>query len=86
MKHNYIAASPIEMWKERRLYLLHSRMGGYCVVLRNGGPAYLGTKVVEDGPTWRVLDDELDQLHRRIGQASGGFHEVNGWQGDPGPR
>ena len=29
-------------------------------------------------PAWRVLDDELDQLHRRIGQASGGFHEEDG--------
>ena len=34
--------------------------------------------VDEDGPAWRVLDDELDQLHRRIGQASGGFHEEDG--------
>jgi hypothetical protein len=57
--------------------ILHPRMGGHCVVPRNG-PAYLGTIVVEDGPAWRVLDDELDQLHRRIGQASGGFHEEDG--------
>ena len=49
-------------------------MGGHCVVPRNGA-AYLGKIVVEDGPAWRVLDDELDHLHRRIGQASGGFHE-----------
>jgi hypothetical protein len=49
-------------------------MGGHCVVPRNG-PAYLGTIVVEDGPAWRVLDDELEQLHRRIGQASSGFDE-----------
>ena len=28
--------------------ILHPRMGGQCVVPRNG-PAYLGTKVVEDG-------------------------------------
>ena len=39
------------------------------------GPAYLGAKVVENGPAWRVLDDELEQLHRRIGQASSGFDE-----------
>ena len=52
-------------------------MGGHCVVPRNG-PAYLGTIMVEDGPAWRVLDDELEQLHRRIGQASGGFHEEDG--------
>jgi hypothetical protein len=31
--------------------------------------------VVENGPAWRVLDDELEQLHRRIGQASSGFDE-----------
>ena len=46
-------------------------------------PSYLGTKVVKkdhsvDGPAWRVLDDELDQIHRRIGQASGDFHEEEG--------
>ena len=58
--------------------ILHPRMGGHCVVPRNNGPAYLGTKVVKDGPAGRVLDDELDQLHRRIGQASGGFHEEDG--------
>ena len=34
--------------------------------------------MIKDGPAWRVLDDELDQLHRRIGQASGGFHEKDG--------
>ena len=49
--------------------ILHPRMGGHCVVPRNG-PAYLGAKVVENGPAWRVLDDELEQLHRRIGQAN----------------
>ncbi len=54
--------------------ILHPRMGGHCVVPRNG-PAYLVAKVVENGPAWRVLDDELEQLHRRIGQASGGFDE-----------
>ncbi len=52
-------------------------MGGHCVVPRNG-PAYQITIVVEDGPAWRVLDDELYQLHRRIGQASSGFHEKDG--------
>ncbi len=53
-------------------------MGGHCVVPRNG-PAYLGAKVVvENRPAWRVLDDELEQLHRRIGKASGGFHEEDG--------
>jgi hypothetical protein len=53
-------------------------MGGHCVVPRNV-PAYMGTKVIENGPAWRVLlDDELDQLFRRIGQASGGFHEEDG--------
>ncbi len=31
--------------------------------------------MVENGPAWRVLDDELEQLYRRIGQASGGFDE-----------
>jgi len=54
--------------------ILHPRMGGHCVVPRNG-PAYLGAKVVENGPAWRVLDDELEQLHRRIGKASSGFDD-----------
>ncbi len=54
--------------------ILHPRMGGHCVVPHNG-PAYPGAKVVENGPAWRVLDDELEQLHRRIGQASSGFDE-----------
>ena len=31
--------------------------------------------MVKYGPAWRVLDDELEQLHRRIGQASSGFDE-----------
>ncbi len=57
--------------------ILHLCMGGHCVVPRNG-PAYLGAKVVENEPAWRVLDDELDQLHRRVGQALGGFHEEDG--------
>ncbi len=54
--------------------ILHPRMGGHCVVPRNG-PAYLGAKVVENGPAWRDLDDEVEQLHRRIGQAYSGFEE-----------
>ncbi len=54
--------------------ILHPRMDGHSVVPRNG-PAYLDAKVVENGPAWRVLDNELDQLHRRIGQASSGFDE-----------
>jgi hypothetical protein len=31
--------------------------------------------MVKYGPAWRVLDDELEQLRRRIGQASSGFDE-----------
>ncbi len=69
MKQNYPAGS-----LGRAEIILHPRMGGHCVVPRNG-PAYLGLKVVEDGPAWRVLDDERDH---RIGQASGGFHEKDG--------
>ncbi len=65
LPHRYVGRAEI---------ILHSRMGGHCVVPRNG-PAYLGTKVVENGPAWRVLDDELEQLHRRIGHASSGFDE-----------
>ena len=42
------------------------------------GSSDLGTKEFKYGPAWRVWDDELDQLHRRIGQASGGFDEEDG--------
>ena len=38
-------------------------------------PRLSGCKSVESGPAWRVLDDELEQLDRRIGQASSGFDE-----------
>ena len=31
--------------------------------------------MVKYGLAWRVLDDELEQLRRRIGQASSGFDE-----------
>ena len=31
--------------------------------------------MVKYGQAWRVLGDELEQLHRRIGQASSGFDE-----------
>ena len=72
VERNYPATSSTEMWEEG--IILHPRMGGHCVVPRNG-TAYLGAKVVENGPAWRVLDDELEQLHRRIGQASSGFDE-----------
>ena len=66
--------------------ILHPRMGGHCVAPRNG-PAYLGTKVVKDGLAWRVLDDELDQLHRRIDQASkdGKVIRVSGEIPEDGP-
>jgi hypothetical protein len=62
---------------ERAEIILHPCMGGHCVVPRND-PAYLGTKVVKDGPAWRVLDDEFDQLHRKIGQVSGCFSKKDG--------
>jgi len=31
--------------------------------------------MANNGPTWRILDDELEQLHRRIGQAPSDFDE-----------
>ena len=49
-------------------------MGGHRVVARNN-PTDLSTKIVKNGPAWRVLDDELEQLHRRIGQVPSGFDE-----------
>ena len=49
--------------------ILRPRMGGHRVVARNG-PTDLSTEMVKYGPAWRVLDDKLEQLYRRIGQAS----------------
>jgi hypothetical protein len=54
--------------------ILHPCMGGYRIVARNG-PTDLSTKMANNGPTWRILDDELEQLHRRIGQAPSDFDE-----------
>ena len=34
--------------------------------------------MVKYGPACQVLDDELEQLHRRIGQASSGFVKQDG--------
>jgi hypothetical protein len=56
--------------------ILQPCMGGYRVVARNG-PTDLSTKMVKNGTAWRVLDDELEQLHRRIGQAPSGFDEID---------
>ena len=50
-------------------------MGGHRIVTRNGPAELLTTKMVEDGPARRVFDDELKQLHRRIGKATGGIDE-----------
>jgi len=52
-----LTAFPIEMLEDRRYTA--------CVVPRNE-PSYLGTEMVEDGAAGRVLDDEIEQLHRRI--------------------
>ena len=77
MEHNYVPRRLPHRNVGKVEIILHPRMGCHCVVPRNG-PVYLGTKGVEDGPAWRVLDDELVQFHRRIGLASGGFHEEDG--------
>ena len=58
--------------------ILHPCKGGHCIVVPPNGPGYLNTKVVEYSPALRVLDDELEELHGRIGQASGGFDEKDG--------
>ena len=80
VEHNCCpAASATKMWEERRKYCTHAWAA--IALYRAMSPTiWVGTKKVvdEDGPAWRVLDDELDQLHRRIGQASGGFHEEDG--------
>ena len=46
-------------------------MGGHRVVACYD-PTDLSIKMVQYGPAWRVLDE---QLHRRIGKASNGFDE-----------
>ena len=55
--------------------ILHPRMSGYRVVARNDGLTDLSTKMANNGPTWRILDDELEQLPLRIGQAPSDFDE-----------
>jgi hypothetical protein len=52
-------------------------MGGHSVVTRNG-PADLSTEKVQNGAARRVFDDELDQLHGVLREASGGFNEEDG--------
>ena len=78
-EQNYPATSPTYRNVGRAEIILHSRIGGYCVVTHNG-PAYLGTEMVEDGPAGgRVfLDDELEQLHGGVGQVSSGFDKEDG--------
>ena len=59
------AELPAALWTDPSCphSLPHRTVGRYC--LRNE-PAYLGTEMVEDGAAGRVLDDEIEQLHRRI--------------------
>ena len=57
--------------------MLHPRMGGHCVVTRNG-PADLSTEKVQNRAACRVFDDELEQLHGGLRQAAGGFDKEDG--------
>ena len=41
-------------------------------------PSDLTTKGVQDGAAGGIFDDKLDQVHRGVGEASGGFDEENG--------
>jgi hypothetical protein len=61
LEQNYPARHLPQRNVGRAKIILHPRMGGHCVVPRNG-PAYLGTIMVEDGPAWRFLDDVTIQL------------------------
>jgi len=52
-------------------------MGGHRIVTCNG-TADLTTEGVQDGAAGGIFDDELDQVHGGVGEASGGFDEENG--------
>ncbi len=57
--------------------VLNPCMGGHRIVTCNG-TADLTTKGVQDGAAGGIFDDELDQVHGGVGEASGGFDEENG--------
>jgi hypothetical protein len=50
-------------------------MDGHRVRCSAKWPHRSETKIVKYGRAWRVLDNDLEQLHRRIGQASSGFDD-----------
>jgi hypothetical protein len=72
--------------------VLNPCMGGHHFVTCNG-TADLTTEGVQDGAAGGFFDDELDQVHGGIGEASGGFdgqvlgviHEVAEDKVVPGP-
>ena len=51
--------------------VLNPCMGGHRIVTCNG-TAVLTTEGVQDGAAGGIFDDELDQVHEGIGEASGG--------------
>ena len=52
-------------------------MGGHRIVTCNE-TADLTTKGIQDGAAGGIFDDEPDQVHGGVGEASGGFDEGNG--------
>ena len=57
--------------------VLNPCMGGHRIVTCNG-TADLTTEGFQDGAAGGIFDDELDQVHGGVGEASGGFDEENG--------
>ena len=58
--------------------VLNPCMGDHHIVTCNGTADDLTTKGVQDGAAGGVFDDELDQVHGGVGEASAGFDEENG--------
>ena len=57
--------------------VLNPCMGGHRIVTCNG-TADLTTEGIQDGAAGGIFDDELDQVHGGVGEASGGFDKENG--------
>ena len=58
--------------------VLNPCMGGHHRIVTGNGTADLTTKGVQDGAAGGFFDDELDQVHGGVGEASAGFDDENG--------
>ena len=63
--------------------VLNPCMGGHRIVTCNG-TADLTTEGVQDSAAGGIFDDELDQVHGGVGEASGGLLRRGKWPGAGG--